>query len=278
MIENGVLDRPPSESVIVRLASVLKVEPTRWLECTRWSRADPQVRAQARAWRQQAQAKSGSESASSPNPLWSDAPPRDDGKPGRDLDALFRSGQLRRMSQSSSDRSSAADPPVNSPQASPDRDALPNAEEPAGLRPSVRPLSVVPLINKVAAGYPLGFTDLDYPARVADDYAPAPPGLDDPDAFAATVVGDSMAPDYRAGDVVVFAPALDVVDGSDCFVRLEPNHETTFKRVYLNAARGTVRLVPLNPAYPERELPRDRVAGLYRAVWRMSRLLPSPES
>src|SRR6185295_1886767 len=88
----------------------------------------------------------------------------------------------------------------------------------------------VPLINSVAAGYPREFTDLGYPARVAAEYVRSP-GIDDPDAFAARVVGDSMAPDYREGDVVVFSPARPVKSGTDCFVRLERDDMMTFKRV-----------------------------------------------
>ena len=56
------------------------------------------------------------------------------------------------------------------------------------------PAITVPLINKVAAGYPTGFTDLGYPARVGDDVVVVPGytglhGGNDPDAFAATVCG-----------------------------------------------------------------------------------------
>lgn len=126
----------------------------------------------------------------------------------------------------------------------------------------------VPLINKVAAGYPTDFTDLGYPARVADDYIRCP-DLRDPDAFAARVVGDSMLPDYREGDIVIFSPARDVASGSDCFVRLEPDHESTFKRIYFEQGpqgREFIRMQPLNPAYPPRVLPREEIAGLYAAV------------
>lgn len=45
-----------------------------------------------------------------------------------------------------------------------------------------------------------------------------------------------MLPDYREGDVVVFSPARAVASGSDCFVRLEPDHESTFKRVFFEEA------------------------------------------
>lgn len=125
----------------------------------------------------------------------------------------------------------------------------------------------VPLINKVSAGYPREFTDLGYPARVADEYVRTPE-IDDPDAFAARVVGESMLPDYREGDIVVFSPSRAVRSGMDCFARLEPDAETTFKRVYFEGdpGRELIRLQPLNPAFAPRVLPRERVAGLYAAV------------
>ncbi|MEM1184143.1 MAG: S24 family peptidase [Planctomycetota bacterium] len=126
----------------------------------------------------------------------------------------------------------------------------------------------VPLINKVAAGYPADFTDLGYPARMADEYVRVP-DLADPDAFAARVVGDSMEPEYREGDIVVFSPARDINDGCDCFARLEPDHESTFKRVYFEVGdhgEELIRLQPMNNRYAPRTVERERVAGLYRAV------------
>jgi SOS-response transcriptional repressor LexA len=164
----------------------------------------------------------------------------------------------------------------------------------------------VPVVNKVAAGLPSGFTDLDYPAGAADAYGVRPMGLDDADAFGAVVEGRSMEPEYREGDIVYFAPRLDVVDGCDCYVRLEPDHEATFKRVFFQEGpevpegpgepgvpggpdgsacpgrrRGVeqvqglawVRLQPLNPAFEARVVRREAVAGMFRAAWRMSRLV-----
>ena len=132
----------------------------------------------------------------------------------------------------------------------------------------------VPLINRVAAGYPTEFTDLGYPARVADEYVRCP-DIADADAFAARVIGDSMLPDYREGDIVIFSPARDVRPGSDCFARIEPDHESTFKRVFFERdadGEELIRLQPLNPAYPPRTLPREHVAGLYAAVTVMRRI------
>lgn len=126
----------------------------------------------------------------------------------------------------------------------------------------------IPIINKVAAGYPAEFTDLDYPATVADDYI-ACPDVHDPDAFAARVVGDSMLPEYREGEIVVFSPQAPTPDGSDCFVRLERDNETTFKRVYFEDGDVMIRLQPLNNAYPPRVVQREQVAGMYAAVYVM---------
>lgn len=152
-------------------------------------------------------------------------------------------------------------------------------EERAGNAEFVGMVSV-PIINKVSAGYPRDFTDMGYPARVADEYVPAPAApvshaangsgdSPDRDRFAARVHGDSMSPDYRPGDVVVFSAAAEPRSGDDCFVRLEDGR-TTFKRAYFEkdaAGRDVVRLEPLNKRYDPRILLADRVAGVYRAVW-----------
>jgi len=129
----------------------------------------------------------------------------------------------------------------------------------------------IPLINRVAAGYPTEFTDLDFPARIADEYVSCP-DVTDPDAFAARVVGDSMQPDYREGDIVVFSPAMPTVSGSDCFVRLERDDQTTFKRVYFEEEGMKIRLQPLNGAYPPKVVHREDVAGLYAAAYVMRKV------
>jgi repressor LexA len=167
------------------------------------------------------------------------------------LDEAFRSGELRRLVEQLSPSGPCAADGV-----------------PAGEVVRVALPREVPLINRVAAGYPTEFTDLGYPARVADEYVRCPE-LDDPDAFAARVVGESMLPDYREGDIVVFSPLREVKSGMDCFVRLERGDETTFKRVYFEEGNGReemIRLQPLNSSFPARVVEREEVAGLYAAV------------
>ena len=132
------------------------------------------------------------------------------------------------------------------------------------------PGRLVPVINKVVAGYPADFNDLDYPVGVADDYVRCP-DLHDPNAFAVRVVGDSMEPKFHEGDIVVFSPAAEVHNGDDCFVRFTMPHETTFKRVFFEKD-NTIRLQPRNEKYSPTIVEGDRINGLYRAILRYEKL------
>ena len=129
---------------------------------------------------------------------------------------------------------------------------------------------LVPVINKVPAGYPAEFDDLGYPVGFADDYVRCP-DIHDPNAFAVRVVGDSMEPKFFEGDVVIFSPAADVQNGDDCFVRLTNPHETTFKRIFFEPDKK-VRLQPRNEMLPPIIIKGTRINGLYRAVIRYQTL------
>jgi len=129
---------------------------------------------------------------------------------------------------------------------------------------------LVPVINKVSAGYPADFDDMDYPVGIADDYIRCP-DLHDPNAFAVRVVGDSMEPRFCEGDIVIFSPAAEVHNGDDCFVRFAMPHETTFKRVFFEA-ENKIRLQPRNEKYSPTIVDGKRINGLYRAIIKHERL------
>ena len=129
---------------------------------------------------------------------------------------------------------------------------------------------LVPVINRVSAGYPTDFNDLDYPVGVADDYVRCP-DLHDPNAFAVRVVGDSMEPKFTEGDIVVFSPTAEVHNGDDCFVRFEMPYETTFKRVFFEP-ENKVRLQPRNEKYSPAIIGGKRISGLYKAVAKYEKL------
>lgn len=135
---------------------------------------------------------------------------------------------------------------------------------------STQPGRLIPVINRVAAGYPVDFDDLQYPAGFADDYVRCP-DVDDAQAFAVRVIGDSMEPKFIQGDIVIFSPALEVRSGDDCFVRLAEPHETTFKRVFFESS-DKIRLQPRNEKYPPMVIDGIRINGLYRAVIKYERL------
>lgn len=142
------------------------------------------------------------------------------------------------------------------------------SEDIENIGPEVSAGIVVPVLNSVAAGYPHHFTDLDYPPGVADEYIRCP-DIHDPQAFAARVVGDSMEPQYGEGDIVVFSPKAVAKNGDDCFVRFAgPEEGTTFKRIFEDTPE-TLRLQPLNNHYAAQQIAREKVSGLWPAIFRI---------
>jgi phage repressor protein C with HTH and peptisase S24 domain/DNA-binding XRE family transcriptional regulator len=133
--------------------------------------------------------------------------------------------------------------------------------------------NAVPVINRVSAGYPKDFTDMAYPKGVADEYVSCP-DVNDKDAFAARVHGDSMSPKYREGDIVIFSPTAAQKNGDDCFVRFEDGH-TTFKRVFFESdenGKSVLRLQPRNEKYRAQTVAAEKVTGLYKAVFKYQRV------
>lgn len=234
LIENGH-KTAPSDDLLIALEQALGFDEGELLERARWARTPPEVRSAYE------QLEIRERAAQRLAEIIEGGGIDNKGRVRGALDIAYRTGELRRLVERIS------------PTQRDNTVALP---------------AEVPLINSVAAGYPREFTDLGYPVRIADEYIRTP-DLHDPDAFAARVVGESMLPEYRQGDIVVFSPMRDPVDGNDCFVRLEPDHESTFKRVYFETGEHgeeLIRLQPINNAFPPRTLAREQVAGLYPAV------------
>ena len=68
---------------------------------------------------------------------------------------------------------------------------------------------------------------------------------DGAEAFALMVLGDSMAPEFEAGEIVVIEPAG--VAGEGSYVLAHVNDEWIFRQLLGRA--GGWRLAPLNPAF-----------------------------
>lgn len=252
LIETGRVVNPPSDEKLSRLEHTLSFKPGELLTQAHLQRTPKDVRAVlARLMKNGAGAPASvgmSSAMSSSSTALKDPPSKPVNGAGRindslDLDAAYLSGVLAEMV---------------------DRH-----------RGNIEPVTThsVPVINKVAAGYPSDFTDLSYPRGVADEYLSCP-DVRDGDAFAARIHGDSMSPKYREGDIVVFSPAAPAREGDDCFVRFEDGH-TTFKRVFFETGekgQALIRLQPRNERYRPQTVPREQVSGLYKAVYRYQRL------
>ncbi len=133
---------------------------------------------------------------------------------------------------------------------------------------------LVPILNKVSAGYPQAFDDMGHPVGYADDYVRCP-DVNDENAFALRVVGDSMEPRFMEGNIVVFSPNTPVKNGDDCLVRFDEPHETAFKQVYFDPDVNqpkTITLKPRNPRYPPQSIDPHRITGIYRAIFKFERL------
>lgn len=247
MIENHRVDNPPSAGLLDGLERALGIAPGDLRRAADWQATPEKIRQQVQ--RLSDDADRGRELAA-----WLKASTtKKKGVAGKDLDALYRSGQLsKRVNAVLKDDASEAT-----------RTPDPEPRAPVHYR--------VPLINRVAAGHATEHTDLGFPDGSADQYIDVPDAVT-PDSFSTVIVGESMLPRYQPGDIVVCSASAKVEDGVDCFVRLEPDHESTFKRVYFDEAAGTIRLQPLNPDFPPRIVAREQVAGLYRAVGRYSKL------
>lgn len=153
-------------------------------------------------------------------------------RPGIDLDRLYKSGHLHALADS------------------------------AG---NVAPLKMrlIPVVSKVAAGDPAGFTDGEYPAGWAEEFVPAPADLDDRNAFALRVHGESMSPRFRDGDIVICAPSRSPENG-DAVVAKVHREETTCKIFYLDGKN--VILSPVNPRYPAQVYEVSEVDWVYPVV------------
>ena len=129
-----------------------------------------------------------------------------------------------------------------------------------------------PILGEVSAG---GMVEqFHYEPNAAPDRVPVTyPGR----TYALRVSGDSMSPEYRAGEIIIVAdvsPGL-LMDGEDAVVQCDSmaGNSSTFKRVVrLNG--GRIRLMPLNRSYEPIECSVDRIvrAGRVLGVYR-----PAPQ-
>lgn len=103
------------------------------------------------------------------------------------------------------------------------------------------------------------------------------PGLNDPDAFAMRLIGESMTPEYHAGDILIFSPKRKAEDGDDALIELVDG-QSSFRRVFfepeVQGGKDLVRLQPRNVTMQPQLVNAVQIARIVPAVWHYRRLKP----
>lgn len=122
----------------------------------------------------------------------------------------------------------------------------------------------VPLIGFAQAGSQGYFDDAGFPAGAGWDEVRFP-GVEDDNAYALEISGDSMAPVYRDGDRIVVAPDASPRRGDRVVVKTRGG-EVMAKELGRVTARS-VELISLNAAYENRTLDPADIVWMARIVW-----------
>lgn len=122
----------------------------------------------------------------------------------------------------------------------------------------------VPLIGLAQAGDGGYFDDGGFPIGQGWDEI-AFPGVEHDHAYALEISGDSMAPAFRDGDVVLVAPGAPVRRGDRVVVKTREG-EVMAKELARSTAKQ-VELRSINPEHADRTFQASEIAWMARIVW-----------
>jgi phage repressor protein C with HTH and peptisase S24 domain len=121
-----------------------------------------------------------------------------------------------------------------------------------------------PVIGLARAGKGGFFDDAGYPVGSGWDEVDGP-DVNDPNAYALEITGDSMAPVYRPGDVVVVSPAAAMRNGDRVVLRTGAGEVMAKELVRRNKQR--VELKSVNARHPDPVIPARDVVWISRIAW-----------
>ncbi|MCW9034757.1 MAG: helix-turn-helix transcriptional regulator [Rhodospirillales bacterium] len=122
----------------------------------------------------------------------------------------------------------------------------------------------IPLIGFAQAGDQGFFDDGGYPTGGSWDEIPFP-DVGDASAYALEISGDSMAPLYRDGDIVIVSPEAGIRRGDRVVVK-KTNGEIMAKQLHRKTAK-TLELESLNPNHDSPTLDMADVEWVARIIW-----------
>lgn len=125
-------------------------------------------------------------------------------------------------------------------------------------------VQAVPLIGFAEAGVGGYFDDGGFPVGKGWDEIPFP-AINDENAYALEISGNSMEPAYRDGTVIIVSPAASIRRG-DRVVAKTKDGEVMVKELKRRSAKS-IELRSLNPDHGERTLALKEVLWIARIVW-----------
>lgn len=90
----------------------------------------------------------------------------------------------------------------------------------------------------------------------------------DRNAFAVEVTGDSMAPRYEAGDIVICSPAKSYKTGDYCVI-IKRDDEVLIKKI--RDLGDHLLLTSVNPAFRDLEMAKSDIRAIHKIVWKKER-------
>jgi phage repressor protein C with HTH and peptisase S24 domain len=126
------------------------------------------------------------------------------------------------------------------------------------------PAQAVPLIGFAEAGAGGYFDDGGFPVGKGWDEIPFP-AVNDENAYALEISGDSMEPAYRDGAVIIVSPAASIRKNDRVVVKTKDG-EVMVKELKRKTSKS-IELRSVNPQHGERTLPTRDVLWIARIVW-----------
>jgi SOS-response transcriptional repressor LexA len=120
----------------------------------------------------------------------------------------------------------------------------------------------VPLLSDVQAGNYKEFVDNSHPGDGGEEMIPTSVPVKR-HTFALRVSGDSMAPLFTEGMVLIVEPEMDPQPG-DYVIAKNSDNGTTFKQLVKDGSDWYLK--PVNDRYPIKALGKNKILGVVRAV------------
>jgi phage repressor protein C with HTH and peptisase S24 domain len=132
------------------------------------------------------------------------------------------------------------------------------------IDPGGRTARAVPLIGLAQAGSGGYFDDGGFPVGKGWDEIPFP-AVNDENAYALEISGNSMEPAYRDGTVIIVSPATSIRRGDRVAVKTRDG-EVMVKELKRRTSKS-IELRSINPDHAERSLSVRDVLWIARIVW-----------